>query len=316
MRAWLFLLLPAAAAGHMVSMSTGEVKVEGTTARYELRMPSYEAAHTPDPAHTLLQHIHFKSGNHDGQLVYSTCATRQDNLICDAQYEFPAAVDEIEINCTFASVTVPNHVHLLRAYSGDKSDQAVFDLSFTTATIRFKPPSAWEILIRESGAGLFRAIGGLAPLLFVFGLALASRTKSELLLLAVSFLIGELAGCLAIPRFGFVLSPRFIEAAAALSIAYLAFEIVLLPGSGQRWLVVGVLGTFHGVYFSLFLAASGYGFWRFFGGVIAGQLLALALAFSILRMLGRHTRNMRAVPVLASALMAVGLIWFAVRIWA
>lgn len=316
MKVWLVLLLPAAAAGHMVSMSTGEVKVVGNTAHYELRMPSYEAAHTPDPTRTFFKHIHFRSGNHEGRLLSSNCAAEKDNLVCDAVYDFSGPVDEITIDCTYPSITVPNHVHLLRAFSGDKSDQAVFDVSFTTATIRFKPPSAWEVLFRESGAGLLRAIGGLAPLLFVFGLALASRSKSELLLLAVSFLIGEVAACVAVPRLGLVLSPRFIEAAAALTIAYLAFEIVLLPDSGQRWLVVGLLGVFHGVYFSLFLAASGYSLGRFLGGVVMGQLLALAMAFAIVRTLIRHAGSARAIPLLASALMAVGLLWFAVRVWA
>lgn len=316
MKLWLLLLFPAAAAGHMVSMSTGELRVQGTTARYELRMPSYEAAHTPDPTHAFLQHIRFRSGNREGRLTSSQCTTGKDNLVCEAVYDFSGPVDELAVECTYPSITVPNHVHLLRAYSGDKSDQAVFDVSFTTATIRFKPPSAWELAVRESGAGFLRAIGGLAPLLFVFGLALAARSKAELVVLAAAFLIGELVACLAIPRLGFVLSPRFIEAAAALTIAYLAFEIVLLPASGQRWLVVGLLGLIHGIYFSLFLAASGYGLVRFLSGVVAGQLMALAIGFVLIRTLIGHAGSPRATPVLAVALMAVGLVWFAVRVWA
>ena len=41
------LLLAAPAFAHVVSMSSGDLSVEGTHARYELRMPLYEIAHVP-----------------------------------------------------------------------------------------------------------------------------------------------------------------------------------------------------------------------------------------------------------------------------
>ena len=56
---WLFLIaLPAAA--HMVSMSTGDLKVDGNRAHYELRIPMYEVAHVHEPEHTLLDHVRFR----------------------------------------------------------------------------------------------------------------------------------------------------------------------------------------------------------------------------------------------------------------
>ena len=67
-----------------------------------------------------------------------------------------------------------------------------------------------------------------------------------------------------------LLSPRFIEAATALTIAYLAFEILALPAAGQRWLVVGVLGLLHGMYFDMLLAVGDYGRWSFLVGAFAG----------------------------------------------
>src|SRR5260370_30796218 len=119
--------------------------------------------------------------------------------------------------------------------------------------------------------------------------------------------------CALAPRIPIALSPRFIEAAAALTIAYLAFEIVLLRDSGQRWLVVGILGLIHGTYFSLFLTSSGYQLWTFLAGVAFAELLVIAaLAFAV-RLL-RLARIPRAVPIAASALMTVGMIWFFVRL--
>lgn len=311
--AWLLpLALPLTA--HMVSMSTGDLKVEGDRAHFELRMPMYEVAHVHEPQHTLLDHVRFESGGARAIISGQTCRQDQDTYVCTADYQFPAPVETVQVECTLASVTVPNHVHLLRAYRGDKSDQAVFDLSYTKAELRFRPPTAFETAVREISAGFMRAAGGLAPLLFLVSLVLAARSRRELVALAGSFLTAEALACGIAPRISLSLSPRFIEAAAALTIAYLAFEIVLLPQSGMRWLVVGILGLFHGAYFAAFLNESGYHFTTFFSGVAICELILITLFALILEKLARLSFLRRAVPVAASLLLAIGVAWFFLRL--
>ena len=205
----------------MVSMSTGDLKVDGAHAHFELRMPMYEVAHVREPQHTLLDHVRFESGGVWGKPSNPVCQQEQDTYVCTADYQFRAPVETVQVECTLASVTVPNHVHLLRAYRGDKTDQAVFDLSYTKAELRFRPPTAFETAVREISAGFMRAAGGLAPLLFLAALALAARSRRELIALTASFLAAEALACAIAPRIALSLSPRFIEAAAALTIAYL-----------------------------------------------------------------------------------------------
>jgi hypothetical protein len=311
MKLWMFIVLPAGALAHMVSLSTGELKVVGNRAEYELQMPAYEIGHVKDPGRALLDNIHFRTGGVEGKLIAKSCVSANGTYTCTASYEFPETVDRLEVSCTFASITVPNHIHMLRAYRGDKTDQAVFDLSNTTAEIRFRPPAPWEIFVKETGAGFLRAAGGLAPLLFLVSLTLAARSSRELLTLTGAFLAGEIAACVLAPRVPFALSPRFIEAAAALTIAYLAFEILLLPQSGQRWLVVGALGLFHGAYFSLFLVTTGYHLSNFLIGVAAAEVAVLSLLY-----LARRAVSVRLIPVAATLLLTTGVIWFAVRVWA
>jgi hypothetical protein len=306
------IVLPLAA--HMVSMSTGDLKVEGDRAHYELRIPMYEVAHVQNPEVTLLAHVRFKGGGAWAKPSNASCSDQQGTYVCTADYQFPAPVDALDIECTLASVTVPNHVHLLRAYRGDKNDQAVFDISFTTAEVRFRPATALETATRESTAGFMRAAGGLAPLLFLASLVLAARTRRELLALTASFLIAEALACVLAPRLASSLPPRFIEAAAALTIAYLAFEIVLLPHSRLRWLVVGVLGLFHGAYFSLFLTESGYHIPTFLGGVAMAELLLITVFAVIVQQMTRIAWMRRAVPVAASALLVTGVVWFFIRL--
>ena len=315
MKVGIALLVPVAGFAHMVSMSTGELKIHGNTADYELRMPSYEAAHIQNPGQTLLAHIRFRGAGAEGKLTRQNCGPLEENYVCTASYEFPVPVEQVEVECTFASVTVPNHIHLLRAYRDDKTDQAVFDISFTTAEIRFRPPAPWNIFLRESGAGFLRAAGGFAPLLFLLSLALAARSRREMWMLILAFLVGETGACSLVPRLTVYLSPRFIEAAAVLTVAYLAFEIILLPESGQRWLVVGILGFFHGMYFSLFLGSSGYGLFNFLAGVLTAQTIVVtAFHFFWSKVFG-WIRWPRALPATASVLLATGITWFAVRVW-
>ncbi len=309
-RLWL-CLAPLPLAAHMVSMSTGELRVEGDRARYELRMPVYEVAHIADPDKTLLAQIHFRSSGALGRITEQNCAAQEGTYVCTASYRFPAPVDAVEVECRFAAVTVPNHVHLLRAFRGDKVDQAVFDLSYTTADLRFRPPSAWELAVRELAAGFLRALGGVAPLLFLASLVLAARNRRELAALTAALFAGELAASAAGPWMLPWFSPRFIEAAAALTIAYLAFEIVLLPNSGYRWLVVGILGVFQGAWFALFLSGSGYAATLFFTGVLVAELLAIGALALLIWKLPR-----KIVPIAASILLVASLAWFFVRLYA
>ena len=293
-------------------MSSGDLTVNGARAHYELRMPLYEVSHVTAPERTLLEQVRFAGG----RMVAGNCRADAARAlyVCEADYEFAAAVDRVDVECTLAAVTVPNHVHLLRAQMDGKQDQALFDISFTRATLRFRPPTAAEIALTQSGAGWMRALGGAAQLLFLAALVVAARSRRELLALASMFLAGQVACVLAMPHVGWQPVPRFVEAAAALTVAYLAVEILLLPQAGARWAIAGVLGAFHGLYFHLFLQTTGYSA----AWVLAGAALAEVAAISVLALVfsrvARTARALRPVQVSASALLLFGLVWFAMRL--
>jgi hypothetical protein len=314
-RLWI-LLVPLPLVAHMVSLSTGEIRIEDQRGRYELRMPLYEIAHVRDPERTLFESIRFSSGGSEAKLMGKSC--REDAVdgayICDARYLFLEPVGRLEVECRFHSVTVPNHVHLLRAINGERTDQAVLDFSFPRATLRFSPPTASEIAARQIGAGMLRAVGGAGQVLFLASLVLAARGRRELLALTGMFLLGQILACLVAPRIGWQPAPRFVEAAAALTIAYLAAEILLLPEAGKRWLVVGALGVFHGFYFDLFIRSSEYGAGYVLTGVAVSEVLLIALFALIFSRIARFAAALRPVQVSASLLMVVGMVWFVLRL--
>src|SRR6185369_331866 len=101
---WAAILAPVAAA-HVVSMSNGDLTIEGTRARYELRIPMYEVAHVASPETTLLEHVKFTGAT----LLSKSCAPEPatDTYICRAEYQFAAPVEQLAVECTLASITVP-----------------------------------------------------------------------------------------------------------------------------------------------------------------------------------------------------------------
>ena len=58
-RALLLLIAALPAAAHVMSMSSGDLTVDGARAHYELRMPLYEITHVANPERVLLEHVRF-----------------------------------------------------------------------------------------------------------------------------------------------------------------------------------------------------------------------------------------------------------------
>ena len=309
-------LVAAPAFAHVMSMSTGDLRIDERRAHYELRMPLYEMSHVANSEQTLFDHIRFSSGGADAKLVKKNCSADQSQgtYFCAAEYEFPQAVDALDVECTFHAVTVPNHVHLLRVVNGDRRDQAIFDFSFPRATLRFRPPTAAEIRMTELAAGVMRSVGGLVQVLFLATLVLAARSRRELLSVSALFIAGQAASVLLMPLTRWQPPSRFVEAAAALTLAYLAVEILLLPRAGGRWAIAGLLGAFHGLYFLLFLQNTGYSAGFVLAGAALAEIALLGLFAFLFTRLGRAAPSLKPVPVSASALLAVGLIWFFLRL--
>jgi hypothetical protein len=307
MKRILLFLLAAPAAAHMVSVSTGDAILEGPTLHYDLRMPLFEARHLAKPD-LLLDSITFEGAQRTAASCQETAS--DGSYRCTATYQYNTPPDRLVVECLFHKVTVPNHIHVLRAVSGGKTDQAVFELTNTKATLRFEPPSLMEVAVTRVSTGLARAIGTVAPVLFVLALVLAARSRRELVTLVGTFFVGQSIAAFVFPGLPWYPSERFIEAAAALTIAYLAVEILLLPNAGQRWLVVGVLGVFHGLAFAEYLRSSQQGPGWFLAGALAGELLLAAIFGVLVHWIARVRVPPWAQRVPAALLLAAGMGWF------
>jgi hypothetical protein len=298
-RAGVLFFAPALYA-HVVSMSTGEIHMDGPTAVYELRIPVYEASHAAHPETALLDHIRFA----DGHRTSSSCHEEDGTYVCRAEYEFPGLhPNALDVECTLFQVTVPNHVHLLTAIQGPNADQLVFDRTFTEGEARFHPPSRAEVIAKESSSGVKRTLQNGPGWLFLIALALASRTRKEAVALAVVFVASEWLARLIGPLIPLSFSARFFESLVALTVAYLAVEILLLPEGRLRWLVVAVLGLFHGLSMAAFPAV-----------YQAGGTAAQAVSMAPLAAGALHLRKQWRLSIAVIVLLAA-LVWFGFRFW-
>jgi len=310
----------AAAAGlsaHVLSMSSGELRVEGRRAELEIRLPVYEVSHLDNPTQALLDSFEIHVESAPAKRTGGECAedAKLGAFVCKAQYELPAEPEEIEIDCRLPETTVANHVHILRVVSGDNAEQKVFDYATTRETVRLEPLTPLEEFFQTALAGAKRVIGGPAQLLFLLALAVAARSRGELLAMGGAFLVAQAAGAAGLAQSGWEPPARFVESAGALTVAYLATETLLLPQAGARWLVAAGMGLFHGIYFGVFLRQSQMSAAAVLSGASAAEAVLLAALGALALRLAKDFGETLFRRVTAGLLLAVGIGWFAVRLW-
>ena len=301
MRPWqqsvlLLVVSVGIAQAHVVSLSNGEVHVTGRTAEYTLHMPAYEIEQLPNPVESLLNQIRFG----DGHRTEAHCQREGDDFACHATYSFDHKLpDTLEVECTFYRVTVPNHIHMLYAQQDENADQRVFDQNNAVIEMRFHPPSFWESLTRDGFAGARRFGTSVAAVLFVLLLAVTAKSWREALSLGSLFLLAEWLVRPLVPFLPIGLSAEFLEAVMALTAAYLAGEVLLLPEGRARWIVVPLLGLIHGLPFVAFPAL-------YLTGAEVAQTALLAILTTAMLRVPQAWRKPAAAVCLVGA-----LAWFA-----
>ncbi len=300
-----------------MSMSSGELTVEGTVARLEFQLPWYEIEHLDEPERSLLDSFSIRVNQIKAARTSGHCVRREEDETyrCEAEYELPSEPTVLEVECNLAESTVPNHVHILRTKIGDTSEQKVFDYTFRRHQIRFRAQTWVESFVSQAGAGALRVLLGPAQLLFLAGLALAGRTRRETLYVGGAFLLAQSITALLLPVVEWQPPARFVEAAGALTVAYLATEILLLPGAGARWLVAGGMGVFHGLYFGLFIRTAEMDALRVLAGASAAGVALLALFAVLAWRLRKDFGEKLFTRASAGLLLAVSLTWFATIVW-
>ncbi len=302
----------ATAAAHVMSVSHGELQVSANSVRYELRMPLSEVPEGSERGKALLDAFDVRVDGKAGVRTDTECQAEagQGVLACEAQFSFHEVPETVSVRCDYPAVVVPNHIHILKSGEGDAARQTVFDITVREAEIRFTPPTRAEILATALAAGVRRAATSPEMVLFLLALAFAARSRKELLACAAGFLGAQASVAAVAAASGWAPPARFLEAAAALTVAYVASEVLFLPESSGRWAVCGAMGCIHGLFLASFLQAAKMEPLYYLPGALGTEaLLACGLGAVRLRFAGQ-----RGVQLAGLLLLVGGLSWFGLRL--
>lgn len=317
LRATLLLFLAVGSlAAHSMSMSNGELSLEGGEAVLSIRLPDYEMQPLDDPQQALLGAFILRVDGQELERLAGECAANPADRTydCTSRFAWPEEAAVVEVECDLPDVVVPNHVHVLRAVSPDGAEQQVFDYASRRQTFRFRPMGLAERIVSEARAGAARILLGPAQMLFLVALVVAARGRRELMHMAAAFLTTLAVAAVVVSILDWQPPPGFADAAGALTIAYLAVETLTLPEAGGRWLVAGGMGAFHGLYFGLFLQQASMSPANVLFGALAAAALALALLYSLAARLSKDFGASLFRKFCAGALCLVGVGWFVLRL--
>lgn len=175
------------------------------------------------------------------------------------------------------------------------------------------------------GLGLVHIFGGIDHLAFLLALLLVGGSFRRVLLLVTAFTVAH-SLTLGVTALGIIIlddaRTRWVEAAIAVSIIWVALENLLLREHRHRALLTFLFGLVHGFGFASVLGSYGLGdsvvtgLFGFNLGVELGQAAVVALLLPLVRLVRRrpvlHLKSVRALSLL---ILAAGGYWLIERAW-
>lgn len=236
----------------------------------------------------------------------------------------PEGLGDAEITITGLRSTMTDVLVRIQWRSGRATTERLSPAQPTFTVVA--DPGRWQLAGAYTVLGVEHILLGIDYLLFVLGLLLIVRGVRPLVKTITAFTVAH-SITLAIAALGFVHIPSApVEAVVALSIVYLATEIIHArqgrPGLVQRrpWLVAFTFGLLHGLGFAGALSDIGLpagdvplALLTFNVGVEAGQLIFVAAILVLAAVLKRLRAPTRLEPVPAYAIGTLAMCWFLER---
>jgi len=313
--AFSLVLLGAAersAAAHTVGVSSGEYRLDGNVLYGDIGMAGRELARS----------VPGIDANHDGEidnaelaaaremvtrLVLSGLAVKADGRDCSGsldralasedeggvgfqlRYACPAAPGQLTLSFPLLASLSPGHRHLARVFQAGKAQTRVLDRGHATWTLDAGSSAgsfrmAWSML----KLGVEHILTGADHLIFLLGLILVGGRFRSLLGVITAFTLAHSLTLALAALSVFAPSPRLVEPAIALSIAYVGIENLFVKDASKRWRITFPFGLVHGFGFAGALrqialphAQVPVALVSFNLGVEIGQLAVLAIALPL-----------------------------------
>ena len=355
-------LVSGRADAHAIGLSTGEYTAKGNSVVAKLAFARGEVASVlprldenrdghvtalevdaakKDLEAKVLAQVHVTSGGAEcSPVLLGAALTEQDGLTVDGRFDCAKADGTFDIDVVLLDDLSQGHRHVARAVGATTHDEVLFKghstFSIVPTAESGEAPSASspssaaaaEAPRHASSGWAFFKMGiehiltGYDHLVFLFGLVLLRARVKELLAVVTAFTFAH-SITLAIATLGiFTPSPKLVEPAIALSIAYVGIENFFVKDASKRWRITFPFGLVHGFGFAGALqeidlprAQVPTALVSFNLGVEAGQLFSMALVLPMVMLIRQKDWfEPRGVRVLSGAVALAGGIWFVLRI--
>jgi hydrogenase/urease accessory protein HupE len=351
-------LLATRADAHAIGLSTGEYAAKGETVQVKLAFARGEVASVlsgldanrdghvtalevesakKDLETKVLARVHVTAaGAACAPVLTAAGLTEQDGLTIDGRFDCATSDKTFDVDVTLLDDLAHGHRHVARAVSATTHDEVLYKghatFSIAPSAAAAAPASAAPASAAHDGAasaawaffkmGIEHILTGYDHLVFLFGLVLLRARLKELLAVVTAFTIAH-SITLAIAVLGvFSPSPKFVEPAIALSIAYVGIENFFVKDGSKRWRITFPFGLIHGFGFAGALQEINLpstqvpaALVSFNLGVEAGQLFAMSLVLPMVMLIRQKDWfEPRGVRVLSGAVALAGGVWFVIRV--
>ena len=325
-------IVPAYA--HWADRSVAEIVVGASSVRVTLTLPATLLSGTgPDGDSAALaayfeQHLVLAADAGPGIARVDALRPPEDARLAathrtlELTYSWPRPLHALTIRYDLFPAGVPTASCLATIVRDGRVQTFVFTPQTRTLTLG----AGWPAFLARLGSfivlGIEHILTGYDHILFLLSLLMLGGTLRDLLKIVSAFTAAHSITLSLAALHVISLPGRWVESAIALSIVVVAAENVLRSGITlrQRWTVTFTFGLIHGLGFASILrdldlprpalASSLVGFNV---GVELGQIVIVAAAYGVLRMLHRWPRAQRARRWVSASAALVGLTWFVQR---
>ncbi|MBK6462959.1 MAG: HupE/UreJ family protein [Myxococcales bacterium] len=255
--------------------------------------------------------------------------TEQDGVTLEARFSCPATGTTYKVRFGLFDDLARGHRHIARELGGGAREDILFgghdtfEVSSVSATPGAPEPTSHAAPATFPGflrLGVEHILTGYDHLVFLFGLVLVRSRPRALLAVVTAFTVAH-SLTLGLATLGvWAPSPRFVEPAIALSIAYVGVENLLVKDANRRWRITFPFGLVHGFGFAgalrevelprarIPLALVGFNV-----GVELAQIAALAVLVPLVLLVSRRHTVPRVTQALSVLVAVAGLAWFIAR---
>ena len=229
----------------------------------------------------------------------------------------------LQLESTFHKLTDDRHRTFCQVDMDGALTQYVLDASRPVE--RIEVLTGWSGLARRASRflvlGVEHILTGYDHLAFLLGLIILGGALRSLIGVVSSFTVAHSLTLILATLDLVILPTRFVEAAIALSICYVALENMFVREVRYRWVITFFFGLIHGFGFSnvlreMQLPRSGLAvsLLSFNLGVELGQLAILLLLFPAVLYLSRRRWHSVAINLASALMLGLGGFWFVQRV--